>query len=61
MGAGVVAGAGTVGLGILGYIIHKVKNKDKKEKNGTFKKVLFILTSFYTGLTVITNIFRKRI
>lgn len=60
MGAGVVAGAGTVGLGILGYIIHKVKNKDKKEKNGTFKKVLFILTSFYTGLTVITNIFRKK-
>ena len=60
MGAGVVAGAGTVGLGILGYIIHKVKNKDKKEKNGTFKKVLFILTSLYAGLTVITNIFRKK-
>lgn len=62
MGAGVVAGAGTAGLGILGLIIHKFKNKDKKEKKhkGTLKKSLFILTSFYAVVTAIVNIFRKK-
>lgn len=62
MGAGVVAGAGTAGVGLLGFIIHKIKNKDKKEKKskGTIKKVLFILASLYAGLTAITNIFRKK-
>lgn len=62
MGAGVVAGAGTAVLGILGLIIHKFKNKDKKEKKhkGTLKKSLFILTSFYAVVTAIVNIFRKK-
>lgn len=62
MGAVVVAGAGTAGLGILGLIIHKFKNKDKKEKKhkGTLKKSLFILTSFYAVVTAIVNIFRKK-
>ncbi|MFR7562067.1 MAG: sugar transferase [Clostridium sp.] len=62
MGAGVVAGAGTAGLGLLGLIIHKFKNKDKKEKKyqGTLKKSLFIFTSFYAVVTAIVNIFRKK-
>lgn len=33
MGAGVVAGAGTAGLGILGLIIHKFKIKIKRKRN----------------------------
>ena len=62
IGASVVAGAGTAGLGLLGLIIHKFKNKDKKEKKyqGTLKKALFILTSFYAVVTAIVNIFRKK-
>ena len=61
IGAGVVAGAGTVGLGLLGLIVHKFKNKDKKEKKKvSLKKALFILTSFYAVVTAIVNIFRKK-
>ena len=62
IGASVVAGAGTAGLGILGLIIHKFKNKDKKGKKhlGTLKKALFILTSFYAVVTAVVNIFRKK-
>lgn len=62
IGASVVAGAGTAGLGILGLIIHKFKNKDKKEKKhqGILKKALFILTSFYAVVTAVVNIFRKK-
>ena len=61
MGAGVVAGAGTVGLGTLGLIIHKIKeNKDEVEKKRTLRKILFILASLYVVLIAIINIFRKK-
>lgn len=61
MGAGVVVGAGTAGLGLLSLIVHKFKNKDKKEKKKvSLKKALFILFSIYAAFTTITNIFRKK-
>ena len=62
MGAGVVAGAGTVGLGLLSLIIQKIKNKDQKENKNTFslKKVFLIFTFLYSMFTVVVNIFRKK-
>lgn len=62
MGAGVVAGAGTVGLGLLSLIIQKIKNKDQKENKNTFslKKVILIFTFLYSMFTVVVNIFRKK-
>lgn len=61
MGAGVVAGAGTAGLGLLSLIVHKCKNKAKKEKKKmSLKKVLFALAAIYGVFTTITNIFRKK-
>lgn len=61
IGAGIAAGAGTVGLGILGTIIHKIKNKDKpkKESKGFFKKLFFIGVLVEVVATIVTNMKRK--
>lgn len=68
MGAGVVAGAGTVGLGLLGLLIHKFKYKEKNNNkretkinkhSQKFRIILFMTAMVEFILTIYSNLKRK--
>lgn len=61
VGAGVVAGAGTAGLGVIGIIVHKVgnKNKHEKDRNGILSKLLIVGVLVEAIATIYVNIKRK--